>query len=190
MGRAKASLPWKGTSILGHLLQQWREAGAEKRVIIHPQSVGNPVLLELDRLNLPPEERAATIAPERGMMGSVITAARRAVHDSSLTHLIIALGDQPHLRMETLRLVLHACETHHQKIVQTVFQGAPGHPVALPVNLVGELTHAPAATLRDFIRLHRKHIFNLTCSDSGVLMDIDTPGDYAKISERMTHQAI
>jgi molybdenum cofactor cytidylyltransferase len=190
MGHPKLSLSWGGTSILGHLLQQWREAGAEKIVVIHPQGEKNPVVLELDRLGIAPEERIVTFAPERGMMGSIVTAAQQAIRDSSLTHLVIALGDQPHLQTETLRLVLHAGETAPKKIVRTVFQGKPGHPVALPVNLLAELADTPAATLRDFISLHQERVFDLACADSGVLLDIDTPEDYAHASQRTTHQVI
>lgn len=190
MGHPKLSLSWGGTSILGHLLQQWREAGAEKIVVIHPQGESNPVVLELDRLGIPPEERSATIAPERGMMGSVVTAARQAVRDSSLTHLIIALGDQPHLHTETLRLVFRASETVPDKIVRTVFQGKPGHPLALPSGLFAELADTSTGTLRDFIGLHQERVFDLACADSGVLLDIDTPEDYAQASQRTPHQVI
>ncbi len=190
MGHPKLSLAWGGTSILGHLLQQWREAGAGKIVVVHPQDKNAPVLAELDRLGIVAEERIATLAPERGMMGSVITAARRAIQDPSLTHLVIALGDQPHLQTETLRMVLHASETAPEKIVQIVFQGTPGHPVAIPAGLVRELADTPAATLRDFIGLHKERVFDLVCRDSGVLLDIDTPEDYAQASQRTTHQVI
>jgi molybdenum cofactor cytidylyltransferase len=190
MGHPKLSLSWGGTSILGHLLQQWRDAGAEKIVVIHSPGEKNPVTSELDRLGVPPGERIATIAPERGMMGSVITAARQTARDSSLTHLIIALGDQPHLRTDTLRMALHAGASAPGKIIRTVFQGKPGHPLVLPVSLIAELTHTPAATLRDFISLHQEQVFDLECSDSGVLLDIDTPEDYAQASQRTTHQVI
>jgi molybdenum cofactor cytidylyltransferase len=190
MGHPKLSLSWGGTSILGHLLQQWREAGAKKIVIVHPQGEKNPVTWELDRLGIAHEERTGTIAPERGMMGSVVTAASRAVQDSSVTHLVIALGDQPHLQTRTLRSLLDACDTFPEKIIRTVFQGEPGHPLALPISLVSELTDTSAATLRDFISLHPKQVFDLACSDSGVLLDIDTPEDYAQASQRTTHQVI
>jgi molybdenum cofactor cytidylyltransferase len=190
MGHPKLSLSWGGTSIMGHILQQWHEVGAEKIVVIHPQGEKNPTVSELNRLGIAPGKRVATIAPERGMMGSVVTAARRAARDSSLTHLVIALGDQPHLQTETLRLLLRTGETAPEKIVRTVFQGKPGHPLMLPASLTGELADTPAATLRDFIGLHRERLFDLACADSGVLLDIDTPQDYAQASQRTTHQVI
>lgn len=190
MGAPKLALSWGGISILGHLLQQWREAGADRIVVIHPREKESAVVAELDRLGVPASERSETVAPERGMMGSVVTAARRMTDDPTLTHLIIALGDQPHLKIETLRQVLHACTAHPTKIIRTFFQNTPGHPIALPADLAVELGRTPAATLRDFLRLHEERLFDLTCSDSGVLLDIDTPDDYAQARQRTTHQLI
>jgi molybdenum cofactor cytidylyltransferase len=179
MGTPKLCLPWKGSSVLGHLLAQWREAGAEKIVVVHA-GAGSPVAVELERLGVSPEMQAVTIAPEREMMGSVATAARLAAKEGALTHLIIALGDQPHLRVETLRDLLLACEIAQGKIVRVVHRGAAGHPIALPSSLLVELGATSCATLREFLGLIKSPVLDLTCDDSGVLMDIDTPDDYAR----------
>jgi molybdenum cofactor cytidylyltransferase len=181
MGRPKLCLPWGQTTILGHILAQWREAGAEKIVVVHGPGE-TAVTLELDRLGIPSAERAATLAPERGMMGSVITAARLALRDVSLTHLVIALGDQPQLQTETLRELLRACATTPGKIIRVVFQDKPGHPLALPANVLPELNVTSFETLRDFLRLKEIPACDLTSNDSGVLLDMDTPDDYARAS--------
>lgn len=178
MGRPKLCLPWEQTTILGHIIQQWREAGAKDFLVVHAPGAETPVTLELDRLGIPPEQRAATLAPKRGMMGSVITAAQRANESSSLTHLVISLGDQPQIRVETLRRVLEACRTARDRIVRAAFQDKPGHPLALPADLLEELGATSSATLSDFVCLHPERILNLTCPDSGLLLDIDTPDDY------------
>jgi len=118
-------------------------------------------------------------------MGSVVTAARRAAENPSVTHLVIALGDQPHLHLSTLRQVLLACETEPEKIIRPRCQGQPAHPLAIPAGLLAELAATSAATLHDFIGLHQEQVRDLTCFDSGVLLDIDTPDDYAQASLRM-----
>src|SRR5271169_5888923 len=86
MGRPKLCLPWGQTTILGHILNQWREAGAEKILVVHGPGE-TPVTLELDRLGFPVSQRAVNLAMERGMMGSVVTAASHAHGDASVTHL-------------------------------------------------------------------------------------------------------
>jgi CTP:molybdopterin cytidylyltransferase MocA len=181
MGQPKLCLPWGQTTILGHILAQWREAGAEKIVVVHAPGE-TPVTRELDRLGIPSAQRIATLAMERGMMGSVVTAAARALQEVALTHLVIAPGDQPHLQTETLRELLRACETSPGKIVRAVFQGKPGHPLALPANVLAELSATSSETLRDFLRLKEIAVCDLTSRDSGVLLDVDTPDDYARAS--------
>jgi CTP:molybdopterin cytidylyltransferase MocA len=184
MGQPKLCLPWGKTTILGHLLDQWHEAGADKIVVVHGPGE-TPVTLELNRLGVPTGQRAATVAMDRGMMGSVITAARLAVQDATLTHLVIALGDQPQVRTESLRGILQACETAPGRIVRVVFQGNPGHPVALPANVLSELSETSSETLRDFLRLKEIPGCDLTVDDSGVLLDVDTPDDYARASRSL-----
>jgi molybdenum cofactor cytidylyltransferase len=181
MGAPKLCLPWAGTTILGHIISQWREAGAERILVVH--AVGeSAVTRELDRLQVPAEERVATVAMERGMMGSVVTAAARAGEDSGLTHLIIALGDQPQVRAETMRAVVEACGKWPGHVIRVVHEGKTGHPLALPAYVLAELGATPTETLREFLRLKEMPVCDLTIEDSGVLLDVDTPADYSRAS--------
>jgi molybdenum cofactor cytidylyltransferase len=181
MGQPKLCLPWGQTTILGHILTQWRDVGADQILVVHGRGE-TPVTRELARLSIASIKRAETIAPERGMMGSVVTAATLALKHSSLTHLIISLGDQPQLRAETLREILFACKTSPGKIIRVIHQGKPGHPLSLPMNLLEELSVTTSATLRDFLRLKESSVCDLTTDDSGVLLDVDTPDDYVRAS--------
>jgi len=180
MGQSKLCLPWGESTILGHILQQWREAGATDLLVVHAPGEKTSVVLELDRLDFPQEQRIETLAPERDMMGSVVTAARHAGKFPSLSHLIIALGDQPHIHLETLRALLKACQQDQDRIVRVVFNGKPGHPLALPAHLLEKLSTTSSETLRDFIGLSSQEVCDLTCCDSGVLLDLDTPDEYAQ----------
>lgn len=184
MGSPKLCLPWHGTTVVDHLLTQWRAAGAENLLVIHPPDPRSPVVVELDRLGLPATQRAATVAMERGMMGSVVTAAERAVAGLGISHLVIALGDQPHLRTETLRALLTACATAPDHLVRIVHAGQPGHPLALPAHLLSALSATPSATLRDFLVQQPCPVLDVPCPDSGVLVDLDTPEDYAQALPR------
>jgi len=179
MGVPKMCLPWKGSSVLGHLLGQWREAGVAQIVVVHA-GAGSPVAVELARLGVSPDEQAVTAAPGREMMGSVMTAARRAAADGSVNLLIVALGDHPHLRTETLRDLVRACDIAPGKMVRVLHRGTAGHPIALPSSVLAELGETSCATLRDFLGLLKSPVLDLTCDDSGVLMDIDTPDDYVR----------
>ena len=51
MGRPKLLLPWHGTTVLGHLLDMWRELGAAQLAVVTAPANG-PVTAELARAGL------------------------------------------------------------------------------------------------------------------------------------------
>src|ERR1017187_4844161 len=70
MGKPKLLLPWGKTSVLGHLIEQWRALGADQiAVVCAPGDVA--VRAELDRLGVLEGNRIGNPAPERGMFSSV-----------------------------------------------------------------------------------------------------------------------
>src|SRR5258706_425777 len=85
MGKPKLLLPWGGTSVMGHLIGQWREAGAEQIAVVI--AGGNGVIAqELDRLEFPARDRMVNPAPERGMFSSIQCAAGWAGWKAELSH--------------------------------------------------------------------------------------------------------
>src|SRR6266404_6047366 len=102
MGKPKLLLRWGKTSVIGHLIRQWQQVGA-KQIAVVRAAADNVIGAELDRLNFPVANRIMNAQPERGMMSSIQCAAAWPGWNAPLTHWIIVLGDQPHLRQETLR---------------------------------------------------------------------------------------
>jgi len=93
---------------------------------------------------------------------------------------IIALGDMPRIRPATIRLIAAAL-AGGAAIVAPVYRGTRGHPVGFS----GAQREALAALsgdagARDILRAER-NITLLDCDDPGVLADIDTPADLARI---------
>src|SRR5262249_22502955 len=122
MGRPKMLLPWGQTTILGHGLKIWREAGA-KQVAVVLAVCGTGIAAELDRLNFAREDRIINFDPESGMFGSIQRAVRWRGWDGTLTHFTIALGDQPHLQMATLRALIEFSARNRDKVCQPTFLG-------------------------------------------------------------------
>ncbi|HEX5175819.1 MAG TPA: NTP transferase domain-containing protein, partial [Chthoniobacteraceae bacterium] len=105
MGRPKMLLPWGGSTIVGHAINIWRKLGAAQIAVVHAER-DVPMITELKRLQLPASGRIANPAPAQGMFSSVLCAAQWPRWEIGLTHWLVSLGDQPHLRMSTLhRLV-------------------------------------------------------------------------------------
>src|SRR2546425_12612503 len=75
MGKPKLLLPWGGTSVLGHLIEQWLALRAVQIAAVWAagDQVGNA---ELDRLDFPGANRVVNPTPERGMFSSIQCAPR------------------------------------------------------------------------------------------------------------------
>lgn len=179
MGRPKLLLPWEGTTVIGHLISQWRELGAAQVVIV--QRDGDSALTaELDRLSLSKEDRIVNPAPERGMFSSIVCAANWPGWRSEISRWAVTLGDQPQVRTGTLRRLLSFSALNLDAICQPAFDGKTAHPVILPQPVFESLKTAKAETLKEFLKLvpcrSVKHVIN----DPGLALDLDTPEDYIK----------
>jgi molybdenum cofactor cytidylyltransferase len=180
MGRPKLLLPWGKTSILGHLLQQWRTLGAQQIVTVCAAE-DRAMQTELERLGFPAQNCIYNPAPERGMFSSIQCAARWRDWTSDLTHWAIILGDQPHLRDETLEKVLGLCVTQPAKVCQTAHRGNRRHPVLLPKAVFAQLAASTAGNLKEFLGGYE--IAVCESDDAGLDLDIDRPEDYRKAQQ-------
>src|SRR5450759_2203651 len=172
MGRPKLLLPWKDTTIVGHLIRQWRELGAGQIAVVHRPNDA-PLGAELDRLDFPAQDRIENPQPERGMFSSIVCAADWSGWRSEIGAWAIVLGDQPHLHLETLRQLLEFHSAHTGAICQPEFDGRARHPVILPRRAFKELKVSPAKTLKDFLK--RTSVRSVRCSvdESGLALDLD-----------------
>lgn len=90
---------------------------------------------------------------------------------------LIALGDMPWVRPETIRALADALR-NGAELVAPVHAGTRGHPVGFAApwrDLLGALTEDRGA--RDLIGAHAAQLVLLPTEDLGVLLDVDAPGD-------------
>jgi molybdenum cofactor cytidylyltransferase len=180
MGRPKLLLPWGGTSVIGHLLAQWRALEA-RQIALVCRRADKPLAAELRRLGFPPRHRIVNPEPERGMFSSIVCAAQWKGWDARLTAWVIALGDQPHLRMATLRALLAFHRRNPQAVCQPAFEGHRHHPVVLPREVFLELRRSGARTLKDFLQQTAHPQMECPIKDPGLNLDLDFPEDYKKL---------
>jgi molybdenum cofactor cytidylyltransferase len=179
MGRPKLLLPWGKTSVLGHLIWQWRALGA-KQVAVVCAPGDRAIQAELDRLGFAEKDRIINPTPERGMFSSIQCAAQWPGWQAALTHWAIVLGDQPHLRPQTLRQVLDFSAAHPTKVCQPARRGHGRHPVLLPKTVLRQLAGSAAATLKEFLVAPSREAALCEVDDPGMEVDIDRPEDYDK----------
>jgi molybdenum cofactor cytidylyltransferase len=179
MGQPKLLLPWRATTVLGHLIEQWEKLSAQQIAVVCAAG-DQAVEQELTRLGLPVEHRIVNPTPALGMFSSIQCAAGWTGWKESLTHWVIVLGDQPHLRNETLRGLLEFATAHPEKICQPSRHGRARHPVVLPAAAFRRLRTAPADNLKQFLQSLTPHLIGCEIDDPGLDLDIDQPADYAK----------
>ncbi|MBU6399387.1 MAG: nucleotidyltransferase family protein [Verrucomicrobia bacterium] len=189
MGGPKLLLPWGATTVLGHLLEQWgRLAVAQVAIVL--AAGARAVAGELDRLGVDPGWRITNPHPGQGMFSSVRCAARWAGWKPDLTHWVIALGDQPHLRAETLQALLDYGRAHPQQICQPARNGRARHPVWLPKALFAQLADAPAASLKQFLAACGVAVARFESADPGLDLDLDTPAEYARARQLVDRPSV
>jgi molybdenum cofactor cytidylyltransferase len=182
MGRPKLLLPWLDTTVIGHIVLQWQELEASQIVVVHRPNDA-PLLGELDRLNFAAQNLVENPQPERGMFSSICCAAGWSGWNAEIQSHAIVLGDQPHLRLDTLRSLLEFHALHSDAICQPLFGGHERHPVILPRNVFDALKSSKAETLKDFLKLISWPAVQYPVEDCGLALDMDTPEDYKRIKD-------
>jgi molybdenum cofactor cytidylyltransferase len=177
MGNPKLLLPWGTTSVLGHLIEEWRALHA-KQIAVACATGDLAIQAEMDRLSFPAQDRIINPNPQRGMFSSIQCAAQWPGWQGALTHWAIVLGDQPHLRPQTLRRVLDFSAAQPGRVCQPARQGHGRHPVVLPKAVFQQVAATTAATLKEFLAGPGRQVALCELDDPGLDLDIDRPEDF------------
>ncbi|MDE3068628.1 MAG: nucleotidyltransferase family protein [Verrucomicrobiota bacterium] len=179
MGWPKLLLPWNGTTVIGHLIGQWRELGAAQIAVVHRPGDAE-LAVELDRLAFPAPDRLPNPQPERGMFSSILCAANWDGWRAEIARWAVALGDQPHVRPGTLRAILDCSAQNPGAVCQPEFGGHARHPVILPRRAFEELKSSRDKTLKLFLKRTACPSVKCSIADPGLALDMDRPGDYVR----------
>jgi molybdenum cofactor cytidylyltransferase len=180
MGRPKLLLPWESTSVISHLLQEWTQLGATQIAVVCAADARS-LATELDRIDFPLANRIVNPVPENGMFSSIQCAANWEGWNPNLTHWIITLGDQPHLKAATLQTLLEFGARSPDKICQPMRSERRKHPVLFPERFFRELKILNAGDLKSFLQGHADNLSGFESDDAGLDLDMDTPEDYERV---------
>lgn len=176
MGRPKLLLPWGATTVIGQVTAVVCASGVLEPVLVTGRMDG--------------EVRAATAAwgvhwvhnPDYAHteMLQSLQIGLREISPEALACLVV-LGDQPQIEGAVVAQVLRAFRDEPCRILIPSYQQRRGHPWLVHRDLWGELLELPPdANLRIFLNRHVDDIHYLNVSSPSVLMDLDTPEDYAR----------
>ena len=116
---------------------------------------------------------------EEGMGHSLAAAIAASPSDS---HWIVALGDMPLIKLETIRAVADAL-AQGAAFAMPLHQGQRGHPVGIHSRFrIDLLALEGDAGARAIIAAHKCDVQLIETKDPGVLVDVDTVADYQNIS--------
>jgi len=158
-----------GVAIGAHAARNLIAAGLEVVAVVKP---GDFPLYDM----LEQEGCSVTFCPhaEHGMGASLahgVDSARNA------DGWVIALGDMPRIRPDTIRSVVQAL-SDGAAIVAPAYRGERGHPVGFSSQFRDELTRLSGDSgARAILERHQDKIRLIECDDPGVLFDVDRRAD-------------
>jgi len=180
MGRSKLDLRAGGRSILARLVGMLLEAGASHVVVV---TGGHRAAVEAALKGLPVEFVHNPAFREAGMLGS-LQAGLRALRGGAAEAALIAPGDYPSVRAETVRALIAAWAEAPESIVVPSYSMRRGHPILVPAaDWPAILALRPGETLRDHLRREAARVRHVVVDDPGVRFDVDTPEDYRRLIE-------
>ncbi len=181
MGQPKLLLPWGGTTVLGQVVATFAAAGVDEILVI---TGGNRPLVEELVVELagrfPVRAVYNPAYAQGGMVSSIQTGIQELTQIPGLDGALIALGDQPQVRMETIEQIRAAYLESGKPLVVPSFRNRRGHPWLATRPLWEEIMALPGSvTPRQFLSAHAGEIEYVE-ADATILQDLDTPDEYAR----------
>ncbi len=173
MGEPKALLRFTdGRRFVDAVVKSARDGGCAGAVVVIGPPHGEAI-----RRALPDGAAAAwNPQPERGMLSSV--QAGVAALPADATAALVWPVDIPRVQEATVRAIVDAAPDH---LIVPTHDDRGGHPLRVPRRLFGELQALdPARGLKALVEAHAAAVVRLPVADGAILVDVDTPEDYAR----------
>jgi CTP:molybdopterin cytidylyltransferase MocA len=176
MGQFKPLLPIAGTTVIAHVVAMFRAAGIERIgvVIGYCAEQIEPVV---SRLGAKPVRNPEY---QQGMYASI--QAGIASLPATVDACFILPADVPLVRPESVAALAQAFAARRAPITYPRFNGQRGHPPLVSNALFAEILAGNGeGGLRELLRKHQPDSSDVDVLDEGVLLDMDTPEDYAQL---------
>jgi molybdenum cofactor cytidylyltransferase len=175
MGAFKLTLPWGGATVIEQVANTLIDAGLREIVVVTGHRRGEV------QAALAGKHVTCVFNPNyaTGEMLSSIQTGIAAIGAGSVA-VLVCLGDQPQMGVETVRAILSEGErTSWQRVVIPSYHMRAGHPILIPAWLKLQIMNT-TETLRQVLRNHADSVDYLVLDTPTVLADLDTPEDYAR----------
>jgi molybdenum cofactor cytidylyltransferase len=179
MGQDKLLLPWRGRTIVEHVLDAWQSSRVDRVVLIIR----------------PADDRLALLGDRHGVDVVVPPAAPAEMKDSvclGLEHVkrnydphptdawLLAPADMPRLSTPVIDRLLAAYRPHRPQVQVAVASGRRGHPILLPWSWAADVAGLPDGSGINSL-LAAGNLAEVETEDVGIHADLDTPEDYRRL---------
>ena len=148
------------------------------QVAVVSSSSDKYITSELNRLKWPEKNRIFNPQATPEMFSSVLCGFQWDGWHSNVSHLAVALGDQPLIREKTISDLITYARHNPKNICQPFYESRRRHPVIMPFQIVEKITSQNHPNLREALNDYKEIISTFPCDDPGLITDIDTPADY------------
>ncbi|MFC2077104.1 NTP transferase domain-containing protein, partial [candidate division KSB1 bacterium] len=174
MGAAKATLPWKNTTFLGHILAVLEGSNIRRRAVVLGPDLENIQkkvdLTGIDLLRNPDVDR--------GQLSSLWIALDWAETNPGTEALLVCLVDHPDITSDLIAKLVDRFRKVGKPIVIPTHQGQRGHPTVFARETFASLKAAPLETgARTVLTANPHWIDELPVDHSGVLKGANTPDE-------------
>jgi molybdenum cofactor cytidylyltransferase len=179
MGQNKLLLRLNGKRLIDNVLDALATASIDEQVVVlghKAEEVIEAVRPRLNRVKI-----TVNRDYEQGMTSSFKTGLQLLSHVDAV---FLVLGDEPILDPKLLRLMIGQMEKGKGEalIVSPIHKGKKGHPLLFHSRLFEEILNLKnSQTIRDVVHRHADKLVTVE-APKWIIMDIDTPEDYNRIS--------
>lgn len=176
MGRQKLLLPYRNGTLIEHIVGE----------IVRSQVGECLVVTGCDRERVEPlvsEMGARSVFNPQHEIGGMLSSVRQGLTDASDASqaFLVFLGDQPGITSQLVNHILEYAKSHSSKILVPCFNGKRGHPLYFDARYMADIMHQyDDVGLKGLLRGHQDDVTLWRCEDQNILIDLDTPDDYAK----------
>ena len=178
MGTPKATLPYHGSTFLELIVQTIREAGLQRIVVVlghRAEEIHRQVKIEAAQVILNPDYRS-------GQTSSLQAGLRALIADGPEAALL-CLVDHPAVSAETVRTIAATFRQCGAPVVIPTYHGRRGHPVLIGRQLFDELLGLTRDAGADsVVRRYRPATQYVEVEDEGVVIDVDDPESYRRLT--------
>lgn len=176
MGRPKALLDGGGRTFIRRILDTLRDAGLpDAVVVVRPGQ--DAVVAEVARSGF--GRAVVNPAADEGQLSSLL-AGLNAVDAPGVDAALVTLVDVPLITAAAVRTLLSRGSVSAAPVLRAVHRGQHGHPVIFRRQMFDRLRAADPATGAKAV-VRAAGVEDVEVDDPGVVEDIDTPEDYARL---------